>query len=110
MTIVKWTPFTELDPIERRMRRWFEEFGFAPAFAPATDIYETDDEFVVELEGARFRGEGSSPSRSPTTRSQLEACARRPRRKRRRSSRSTSGSSASSSAASSSRSRPTPST
>jgi HSP20 family protein len=50
MTIVKWTPFTELDSMERRMRRLFGEIGFAPAFAPAADVYETDDEFVVELE------------------------------------------------------------
>src|SRR5512132_4628154 len=40
--------------MERRMRRWLEEFGFAPALAPATDIYETDDEFVVELEVPGF--------------------------------------------------------
>ena len=32
------------------MRRLFEEIGFAPALLPAADIYETDDEFVVELE------------------------------------------------------------
>jgi HSP20 family protein len=50
MTIVKWTPFMELDSMERRMRRWFEEFGFVPALAPATDIYETDEEYVVEVE------------------------------------------------------------
>jgi HSP20 family protein len=50
MAIVKWTPFMELDSMERRMRRLFEEIGFAPALAPAADIYETDDEFVVELE------------------------------------------------------------
>jgi HSP20 family protein len=50
MTIVKWTPFMELDSMERRMRRIFEEIGFAPALAPAADVYETDDEFVVELE------------------------------------------------------------
>jgi HSP20 family protein len=50
MTIVKWTPFTELDSMERRMRRVFEEIGFAPVLAPAADVYETDDEFVVELE------------------------------------------------------------
>jgi HSP20 family protein len=50
MTIVKWTPFTELDSMERRMRRLFEEIGFAPALAPAADVYETDDEFVIELE------------------------------------------------------------
>ena len=54
MTIVKWTPFTESDPIERRMRRWLEDFGFAPLAAPPTDIYETEDEFVVELEVPGF--------------------------------------------------------
>ncbi|MGZ4332789.1 MAG: Hsp20/alpha crystallin family protein [Gaiellaceae bacterium] len=50
MTIVRWTPFTELDSMERRMRRIFEEIGFAPVLAPPADVYETDDEFVVELE------------------------------------------------------------
>jgi HSP20 family protein len=40
----------ELDSIERRMRRAFEEFGFAPAFVPAADVYETDGELVVEIE------------------------------------------------------------
>lgn len=50
MTIVKWTPFSELDSMERRMRRLFEEIGFAPGLAPAADVYETDDELVVELE------------------------------------------------------------
>ena len=50
MTIVKWTPFTELDSMERRMRRLFEEIGFAPALAPAADVYETDDEYVVALD------------------------------------------------------------
>ena len=54
MTIVKWTPFMELDPIERRMRRWLEEFGFAPLVAPPTDIYETEREYVVELEVPGF--------------------------------------------------------
>lgn len=50
MAIVKWTPFSELDSMERRMRRLFEEIGFAPGLAPAADVYETEDEFVVELE------------------------------------------------------------
>jgi HSP20 family protein len=50
MAIVKWTPFMELDSMERRMRRLFEEIGFAPVLAPAADVYETGDEFVVELE------------------------------------------------------------
>lgn len=50
MAIVRWTPFMELDSMERRMRRLFEEIGFAPAPLPPADVYETDDEFVVELE------------------------------------------------------------
>jgi HSP20 family protein len=50
MAIDKWTPFTELDWMERRMRRLFGEIGITPALAPAADVYETDDEFVVELE------------------------------------------------------------
>lgn len=50
MAVVKRTPFTELDSMERRMRRIFEEIGFAPVLAPAADVYETGEEFVVELE------------------------------------------------------------
>ncbi|MGZ4371757.1 MAG: Hsp20/alpha crystallin family protein [Gaiellaceae bacterium] len=50
MAIVRWSPFTELDSMERRMRRLFEEIGFAWGLAPAADVYETDDEFVVEVE------------------------------------------------------------
>jgi HSP20 family protein len=49
-TIMKWSPFQDLDSMERRMRRVFEELGFAPALLPAADIYETEDEFVVEVE------------------------------------------------------------
>lgn len=48
--VIARTPFMELDSIERRMRRLFDEIGFAPAPVPAADVYETDDEFVVELE------------------------------------------------------------
>jgi HSP20 family protein len=50
MQIVKWTPWQELDTFERRMRRMLEDVGFAPALAPAADVYETPEEFVVELE------------------------------------------------------------
>lgn len=49
-TTHKWSPFQDLDSMERRMRRMFEEIGFAPALLPAADIFETADEFVVELE------------------------------------------------------------
>lgn len=50
MAVVKWTPFRELDSMERQLRRFFGEFGLAPAFIPAADIYETGEEFVIELE------------------------------------------------------------
>ena len=49
-TLVKWSPFGELDLMERRMRRLFDDVGFAPALQPAVDVYETEDEFVLELE------------------------------------------------------------
>jgi HSP20 family protein len=50
MAIARWAPFAELDSLERRMRRLLEDAGFAPALAPAADVYETEDEYVVELE------------------------------------------------------------
>lgn len=46
----RWTPLHELDGIERRMRRMLDDVGIAPAPLPAADVYETKDEFVVELE------------------------------------------------------------
>lgn len=49
-TMLKWSPFHELDSMERRMRRAFEGIGFAPVLLPAADVYETENEFVVELE------------------------------------------------------------
>jgi HSP20 family protein len=54
MVITKWAPFQELDSMERRMRRIFEEAGLAPKLLPAADIYETDDRFVLELEVPGF--------------------------------------------------------
>jgi HSP20 family protein len=53
-TIVRWSPFRELESIERSMRRAFSEFGLAPAFVPAADVYETKEDFVVELEVPGF--------------------------------------------------------
>jgi HSP20 family protein len=50
----KWTPFRELDLMDRRMRRFFEDIGFVPALTPAADVYETDGELVVELEVPGF--------------------------------------------------------
>ena len=49
-TTQRLSPFQELDSMERRMRRAFEGLGFAPVLLPAADVYETGDEFVVELE------------------------------------------------------------
>ena len=49
-TMLKWSPFQDLDSMERRMRRMFDEIGFAPTVLPAADVYETDAEFVVEVE------------------------------------------------------------
>lgn len=50
MSLVRRVPMTEFDAIERRMRRLFDEVGFAQAPLPAADVYETDEEYVVELE------------------------------------------------------------
>ena len=41
MAIVKWEPWTDLDLMERRMRRFFDVAGFVPAPLPAADVYET---------------------------------------------------------------------
>ena len=49
-TLVKWSPFRELDLMERRMRRLLDDVGFVPALLPAVDVYETEHEFVLELE------------------------------------------------------------
>lgn len=46
----KWAPLPDLDIVERRMRRLFEDVGIAPSLTPAADVYETGDEIVVELE------------------------------------------------------------
>jgi HSP20 family protein len=54
MTIVTWTPFRELDSMERRMRRLLEGVGFRRSLAPAVDTYETDDEYDVELDVPGF--------------------------------------------------------
>ena len=49
-TLVKWSPFRELDLMERRMRRLLDDVGSVPTLLPAVDVYETEDEFVLELE------------------------------------------------------------
>jgi HSP20 family protein len=53
-TLEKWTPLPDLDIVERRMRRFFEDVGIAPAMTPAADVYETSEELVVELDVPGF--------------------------------------------------------
>lgn len=56
-TLVRWSPFQELDALERRMRRLFDAPGFPVAQVPAADLYETDDQFVLEMEVPGFKEE-----------------------------------------------------
>ena len=49
----KWTPFRELDLVDRRIRRMFEELGLT-SVAPATNVYETNDAVVFEIEVPGF--------------------------------------------------------
>lgn len=53
-TIVKWSPFRDLDVIERRMRRLLEDVGVAPEPLPAADLYETAGEVVVSVDVPGF--------------------------------------------------------
>jgi HSP20 family protein len=52
--LLRWAPFGDLELVDRRMRRVFEDFGIAPGQLPAADLYETDTEFVVELDVPGF--------------------------------------------------------
>ena len=54
MQLVRWNPFHELDAMERRMRRLFDEAGVSQAPLPSVDIYETAGEYVLELEVPGF--------------------------------------------------------
>lgn len=54
LTLERWTPLRDLDAMERRLRRAFEDIGFAPALTPAANVWETDSEYVVELEVPGF--------------------------------------------------------
>ena len=57
MAIVRWSPLWELGTVDQRMKRLFDEALVAPA-VPSADVYETDEEFVVELDVPGFeRGE-----------------------------------------------------
>lgn len=54
MQLIRWSPFPELDVMERRMRRFLEDIGAAPMAPPAADVYETDGDYVFELEVPGF--------------------------------------------------------
>jgi HSP20 family protein len=54
MEVARWTPFQELDALERRLNRFFGEAGFPVTALPAADVYETGEEYVVELEVPGF--------------------------------------------------------
>ena len=57
MQLVRWSPFPELDAIDRRMRLVFDEAGITPAPLPAADVYETEAEYIFELEVPGFEEE-----------------------------------------------------
>lgn len=58
MAIIRWDPFRELNVLQDRMNRLFEEVhGWRPdeassttTWSPAVDIYETENELVVKAE------------------------------------------------------------
>ncbi len=54
MQLIRWASFPELDAMERRMRRFLEDVGAAPMAPPAADVYETDGDYVYELEVPGF--------------------------------------------------------
>jgi HSP20 family protein len=54
MAVARWTPFQELDALERRLNRFFGEAGFPTTALPAADVFETGDEYVVEVEVPGF--------------------------------------------------------
>jgi len=52
-TLERWAPLRDLDRFERRLRRVIGDVGFI-ALAPPADVFETVDEYVVELEVPGF--------------------------------------------------------
>jgi HSP20 family protein len=53
-TLVRWQPFRELDLMERQMRRLLGDGAFGVPHVPVADVYETPQEFVVEVEVPGF--------------------------------------------------------
>lgn len=53
MAIIRWEPRHELEAMERRMRRMLD-LPFGSMTLPGADVYETDTEWVAELEVPGF--------------------------------------------------------
>ena len=49
MNIVKWSPFRELEDIQTRLNRFFNEAPFAD-WAPPVDIQESETEYLIKAE------------------------------------------------------------
>ena len=49
MNLVKWSPFRELEDIQTRLNRFFNETPFGD-WAPPVDIQETDKEYLIKAE------------------------------------------------------------
>lgn len=49
MNLVKWSPFRELEDIQTRLNRIFNETPFAD-WSPAVDIQETEKEYLIKAE------------------------------------------------------------
>jgi len=49
MNIVKWSPFRELEDIQTRLNRFFNETPFGE-WTPPVDIQETDKEYLIRAE------------------------------------------------------------
>jgi HSP20 family protein len=50
----RWTPFRDLELMEQRVRRLFPNLVISPTFTPAADVYETEKEYVFEIEVPGF--------------------------------------------------------
>lgn len=55
MAVVRWEPFRELTALQNEMNRWFGTPSpgngvRASTWAPASDVWETEDEFVLSFD------------------------------------------------------------
>lgn len=57
MSLIKWTPFGDIDTLQREMNHLFEQFSparrehlFGGSFVPAAELTETDEEIDLKIE------------------------------------------------------------